>query len=214
MVYDGHSFAVEVVALAEDTVGVRCAMGEAPDSGRVVCVAFPFEEGQYLYFMLVVVGAREGGEGLILQRAGSTSYVQRRKALRVPLDVEVAMRPHGLTSSQTVRAIDLSAEGMLIEASGELSIAETVDLMLPFPGAPGHLLYAKVVREATSNTAPERRRYGLWFVEIGQDARRSLILYLWERLRQLYPGEIAALFPGSRRRYQRRQAQDKQRKEA
>jgi hypothetical protein len=187
---------VEVLAAAKDTAGVTCPFEPLPSAG--VIVDLEFKDTRYIacFHMQVVVAPNEKEDGIILQRAASASYAQRRRTWRVPLSDNISFRKQGDSSPAEGVVINLSCDGLLMATRTSLRVNDVLDIFVTLPGLPKFKMVGKVVRSEIASSG----RVGVLFVELSREARRSLTYFMWEQLRKMYPKEISALWPGSRRR--------------
>lgn len=209
LAWAGRHWPIEVLAVADDTVGVAFPSVEPLGLGALVNLEFQMNGWGALYFMHVVVPPQAPGDGMILRRAASVTYVERRRTWRVPIHAPLVFVKKDVGEPLEGQMIDLSAEGALIETTAPLEIADIIDLRVQTEGTPGALVSGRVVRivyDEFDEAAPPR--YGIWFTEMATEARSILTQFLWARIRVLYPREIAALFPGSGRRKRAKQKRE------
>lgn len=200
---------VELVAVAKDTVGVTCPFEHLPVAGAMADLIFADDQCKAFYHMQVVVAPNERADGMILQRAASATYAQRRRTWRVPLQDTIAFKRHGETRPGEAIVINISCEGLLIVTKTPLEIHDTIDLFLALPEQSAQKVTGRVVR--CESTYPGR--YGVLFMQLPPEAKRSLTYFMWQQLRALYPREIAALWPGSGRRKRMKMMQEAERNE-
>ncbi len=190
-------YTAEVVASGHDTVGVICRGSEfVADAGDDADLEFLDARHRVVYHMQVVVAPSKPGEGMILQRAASAAYARRRRAWRVPLESPVVIHRDGASQSREGRVINLSTEGALVAVGAPVAVGEMLILYLSLPGEHEHAIAARVVRHEEGDPPC----YGVRFATVSPEARQALTRFMWARLRALYPGDIAALWPGNRRR--------------
>ena len=196
--FSGNRVAAQILAVRQDTVAVRLCEGPCPDGAAAVELECPQVWGVVAYHMRVVLRPKEDGELLVLQRTSNLLRAERRRAWRVPVHGACDARRHGGSDSFEVQVVDLSTEGTLIETDHPWEIDDMIALRLPLPGSPGELTVGRVIRKDPAELWDGAKpRYGVWFVEVPVQVRRYLTYYVWKRLQELYPEEIAGLFPGS-----------------
>ncbi len=188
--------AIDILAAAKDTIGASCPFDTLPAAGATVDLEFPGSALTACYHMQVVVAPTAPEDGMILQRAASATYAQRRRTWRVPLENRIAFRRLGESSASEAIVMNLSCEGMLMSTSLALAVSSVIEIMLALPGQPAHVVQGRVVRIDPSEPAC----FGVLFLDLGPEPKRSLTYFMWDRLRTLYPREIKALWPGSRRK--------------
>ncbi len=201
----GERFSVKVLAVAEDTIGVTFSGARYPVEGTGAELRFRDNGGMVSYHTQVVVAPRRNGDGMILQRVSSAFPHRHRSAWRVPMNTMVEMASQNGRPACAVQVHNVSADGALIESPVSLQLDERVDLRLPLGNGPLHNITARVIRFQPLNvTASGAQQVGVRFVDVSKSLRRALTVYIWQRLRDFYPEEISALFPGSRSDRRRR----------
>lgn len=190
---------VDILATAKDTVGASCPFDTLPAAGATVDLEFTGRDYLACFHMQVVVEPTAREDGMILQRAASATYAQRRRTWRVSLDNRIVFQKRGEAHRVEAVVLNLSCEGLFLSTTTALAINDALDLLLTLPGNPGYRVLGRVVR--VDPVIPGC--FGVLFVELSSEAKRALTYFMWDRLRTLYPGEIKALWPGSRRRVRR-----------
>jgi len=205
---------VEVLAYAKDTVGVSFPHAQFLENGMKLDLEFQESDRLVVYHMQVVVAPIDPGDGVILQRVKGAMYAEKRCTWRVTLDEAIGLHRRGDPRPSNARVLNLSCEGAYLETPCALRVGDVVDLLLSLPELPSHEVSGKVVRvEPRGPDSNGAGRYGVYFVELFPEARRTLTYFMWKRLRELYPREIAALWPGSGGRRKRAEV-SRQRKQA
>ncbi|HIJ64805.1 MAG TPA: PilZ domain-containing protein [Candidatus Hydrogenedentes bacterium] len=192
---------IEILAVAQDTIGVRFAGSGHPAEGTGGDLEFGSDASALAYHVQVAVGARDGSDTLILQRVPGAPHDNYRRAWRVPMNVKTNVRGHNDPRAAKAVIINLSADGALIESAAMFDIEELVDLRLPLPGESPQVVHARVIRTEPSEPPSDAvQRYGVRFLELTTEATHSLTFFIWKRLWELYPKEIAQLLPRRSRR--------------
>ncbi len=186
---------VELIAVANDTVGVTCPFEQLPLAGSLADLVFTEDRCVAYYHMQVVVAPNEPEDGIILQRAASATYAQRRKTWRVPLTDTIAFQRYGDTRPGEAIVVNVSCDGLLLVTRMPLEVNDMLDLFLVLPDQPARKITGRVVRCETTYPG----RFGILFVQLSAESKRALTLFMWQQLRKLYPREIASLWPGSGR---------------
>jgi hypothetical protein len=203
--WGGKHWPVEILAAAEDTVGVTFPSGEPLGVGALVDIECRAVHGAAIYYMHVVIPPQTPGDGVILRRAASVTYIERRRTWRVPINAPIVFSRRAAPDLLQGHMIDLSAEGTMIETDAPLVNSEVLDLPIQSGESSGAVMSGRVVRiEHARPVHSDTARYGVWFTEGDPEARGALTRFLWARIRELYPKEVAALFPGSSRRKKRK----------
>lgn len=159
-----------------------------------------------IYHTQVVIGPREPGDGVLLRRTASAARKHARGALRVPTRLQVRYRAGATGPWFEGRIVNLSMQGALLVGEGVFEIGYRVTIELrDKDGKPRRLSSVVVHRNAPEkNKRPDRHWLGLRFRALDPQMSRELTWYLWKRVHRLYPDEMRALYPPSRRRKSKR----------
>ena len=190
----------KILGVAKDTIWVSFDDQDHPRQGTVVELEFHDGQGHIAYHTQVVIEPKQRGDGIVLQRASGDKFMKHRRSWRVPTDLVGSVRALNNGHVYQARLVDLSSEGALVETPAEFEVASFVDLTLAFPQRPPHTIKARVVHDSSGQTHGLLYRFGVRFTEIPRDAQRSLTLFLWKRIRELYPAELNAIYASTRRR--------------
>jgi len=194
----GRRFLVTVLGLSEDTLWVSFPPSDYPIAGMGVDVEVHDDQGFSCYHTRVAIGPRGTTDGMVLQRSGGVHYLRHRRSWRVPIKLAVSM---DMEDGRSFRGtlLNLSAEGALIETTAALQVGDGLTVTVALPGVTVHRINARVIREEAPAGPARLLQVGLWFTDMPAEARRALTVYLWKRMRELYPAELHALYPMSRR---------------
>ncbi len=201
----GARMAVEVLAIAGDTISVRCAGGNLPAKGMGGDLEFAGAHGIVCYHVHVISDPHDADGSLVLQRAASVTRKQRRKSWRVPMHLDTELLRENDQRPYNAMVLNLSAEGAMIETDAPLRMGEPVELCLSLQGGTLFWAVCKAVR-TEGDSEGWKQRFGLLFVSMPEKGRSIMTHYLWKQLRKLYPKQVRAQFPGisKRREMQRR----------
>ncbi len=124
----------------------------------------------------------EAGANAILRLPADDSWAERvrrlmeisvRKAARLPISFAVGMHPRDSSAPIPATVLNLSATGMLLESTYELSVGDEASLEFTLPGEPASTsLVGRIVRRAGA------RQFGLEFVALEAEARDALSRFL------------------------------------
>lgn len=197
--FPGHRVPSRILAVAQDTIGVALDIEPYPDEGTGVGLEFESPQGVFSFYTRVIVRPHEPGGAMILMRAPNISGAERRRTWRIPMNVRTPVRRVAAGKAENMLLVNISTEGAMIETKTSLSLNELLDVVLALPDEEPHVVRARVVRaEAPTPQRGGVLRFGLLFIEVAPAARRALTYFMWERLLQLYPKEMAKLFPGGK----------------
>jgi len=193
----GQRFLVEILDVAQDTIAVSAPGSDYPIDGMGVTLEFHEFGSVVSYHTRVVVGPRQKGDPVILQRMAGLARKHHRRAWRVSLDAYAHLRRHGDIHYQAARIVNISTEGALIETSADLELNDLFDLRLALPGEPSHWVLGRVIRAEPSES--DARQFGVLFVELSVAAKRSLTTHIWRCVRRERSDDVSELFPGSKK---------------
>ncbi len=194
-----RTYVVEVLGMAKDTLWLSFPDTDPPRRGNAVQLEVHDEKGFATYRTKILVGPKLTGNGILVERLASLSYMKRRKDWRVPTDFPAWLTTARDEQRHEAVLVDLSYDGARLETREAFEPGEEVALSLKLPRRPTHRIEATVVYM----TKPRRngvRRVGLRFDSVSERGRHSLTRFLSKRIQELYPAELRALYPRSTRR--------------
>jgi c-di-GMP-binding flagellar brake protein YcgR len=198
---EGLRWPMEILMVSGDTIGIDIAAAPLMAPGMATDLEFATMDGLAFYHAQVVSPPDAEDNGMIVQRASSATYAQRRRSWRVALEMPVLSRLQDDAQVFEAKVMNVCAEGALIETCAKLELCDRIEMVLPFAQSTAHHVTAQVVRVQPGKSRPTPETcYGLVFVAVPPEIKRALTMFLWKRLRELYPKEIAALWPGTRNR--------------
>lgn len=197
--YDGLRIPTQVLAIAQDTVGVAAPPPPFPTSGQGIELEFETPSGVATYYTRVVICPEKQGDAMILMRAANSRGPERRTDWRVPVNLLTQVRRLSPPGVMPCRIVNLSSNGLLLEIENDLALEDVLDLYLALPGEPEHVVRVRVIREEPQGFWPKRmHRFGLLFVGMAAPAKRSLTHFMWQQLLKMFPRDMARRFPGGR----------------
>ncbi len=196
-------FLVEILGLERNQIWTTFPGVCYPLAGMGGRFEFHNETGFIAYNVQVLRYADRPESGIILERSESADQRTHRTSWRVPTDINVVFRtPHSQERYSAVME-DLSAEGALIRAHPVLPVRTPIEMTFALDRVhgqqtmEGRICYA---HEETELRAPAALRYGVRFSNMTPATRRLLTLYLYHHVRKLYPKDVAAMYPRTRRK--------------
>lgn len=192
-----QTYLVEIIGLAEDTIGVTFPSANFPVEGMGAELEIHDREGFLCFHTRVAIGPKELGDGIVLQRAEAATYLKHRRTWRVPVDFKVKLRRSSDGVRGNGRLVDLSSEGALMETQAAFAQGDDLAMKFRLPGRLSSTVQARIIhwREAAG---PGYARAGLRFSAVPPDARRALTKFLYARIRVLYRPQLKAMYPKRR----------------
>lgn len=196
-------FLVEILGVERNQIWTSFPGVCYPVSGMGGRFEFHHETGFVAYNVQVLRYADRPESGIILERSESADQRTHRTSWRVPTDIGVVFRHSGAPERYSAVMEDLSAEGALLRAHPilpvrtELEMSFALDREHGLQVVEGRICYA---HEETDLQAPSALRYGVRFTQMSAATRRLLTLFLYHHVRKLYPRDVAAMYPRTRRR--------------
>lgn len=196
-------FLVEILGTDGNKIWVSFPGACYPLNGMGGRLEFHRPEGLSAYNVQVLRYADGPASGVVLERSESADHRTHRTSWRVPTDINVAIQLDENDQRYSAIMENLSAEGALLRAHPVLPIRTPLRLAFPLDRehgiqvVEGRICYAQ---EVDSLATPPIQHYGVRFSGMSGETRRLLTLFLYHHIRRLYPKEVAAMYPRTRRR--------------
>lgn len=186
-VMGGH-FLVKILEVGKDTMRVSFPGKDYPVENVRVDLEFHDDTGFFYYSTEVVKGPSEIGDGVILRRPTKLQRNLHRESCRVTTDLTVQVKDQVHVRKYDAALIDISGGGALVESEAPFDFSTTVELTLSLPGEPTHVILGQVIH-VPGHVGHERgpaQIFGIRFIDVDPEARRSISRYIWQRLQALY----------------------------
>jgi c-di-GMP-binding flagellar brake protein YcgR len=160
------------------------------EPGTAVALEFPSADA-ILCYTATVVERREDPPSLRLSWPEGEKRIQRREAVRVPVEFLVwvaVVRPNGTTApSIKARCVDLSAGGLRLVTPELIPYPCDVELTLNLPGGGKHVVDGVVVRSGELQNPPPGHPYwsGVQFIKVSAPLRRDIAKMVMDVQREL-----------------------------
>lgn len=160
------------------------------DPGTTVALEFTTPDA-ILRYTAKVMERREDPLSLRLSWPNGEQRIQRREAVRVPIDFQAwvaVIRPNGTTApSIKARCVDISAGGVRLITPELVPFPSDVELTLTLPDAGKHVVDAVVVRSGELQNPPSGYPYwsGVQFVNVSAQLKRDVARLVMEIQREL-----------------------------
>lgn len=185
----GRLHLVRVLGTSEDTFWVTFPGADYPVEGMAVDLEFHEERGFYIYHTRVVIGPRKPGDGIVLRRTESLEFRQHRREWRVPVDLKAGLLAANNGRACTAQLLNLGSGGAMLRTPLQFELGDMVQIRLQIRRHRALLLPAQVIRIETDG------RFALRFIDVPASDVRDLIHFVWERIRETYPGQLGTLYP-------------------
>lgn len=190
-----QAYDAEIVALAEDTIGLSATDYIGLEEGDGVELELPDHSGTAYYHTRVVVPPSQAGDGIILQRCEAAAYMKHRRTWRVPVDFRLQISPASGIPNRDGRMQNLSSEGALVSAGPGFLVGDDCRITVTFTGQATCVLHARVIHVSDGPEENGRYEYGVRFTEMPSKSRYALTWFLYDQIRKRYGNELRALYP-------------------
>ncbi|MBI2421462.1 MAG: PilZ domain-containing protein [Candidatus Hydrogenedentes bacterium] len=202
LVIEGERYLVEVLGVRGGEIWVSFPTAGFPPPGIGAELEFYSETGSIIYHTQVLRGPERPNDGVLLERSETAEQKQHRNSWRVPTDFKVTFYLGDQEESHTAYMENISTGGMQLRMGLNLPLRQ--ELLIGFALSDGyfHRARAKVVYAAEASPLHQLppMQYGVEFTDIHIGARRSIMMYMYKRIRQLYPEDVMAMYPRSSKR--------------
>ena len=174
-----------------------------PLSGMGGRLEFHQPTGFCAYNVQVLSYAEGNKTGIILERSESADQRTHRTTWRVPTSINAAVSMEGSDHRFSAVLENISAEGALLRAHPVMTIRTSILLAFALDQEHGNQQVEGRVcysQEADAMANPPIQQYGVRFTNMSPDTKRLLTLFLYHHVRRLYPKDVAAMYPRTRRR--------------
>lgn len=192
------AYDVEIVAVAEDTIGVRTDAVFTLEEGSGVDLELPDYEGTAYYHTRVVVVPSQPGDGIILQRCEAANYLKHRRSWRVPTDFRLQMAPASGIPNRDGTMLNVSSEGALVSAGPGFIVGDECRITVTLQGQQTCVLHGHIIHVGDEPSKDNRWEYGVRFGQMPHRSRQALTWFLYDRIRKIYGNELRAMYPRRR----------------
>jgi hypothetical protein len=195
-------FLVEILGVERNQIWVTFPGVCYPLAGMGGRLEFHHDTGFIAYNVQVLHYAEHPASGIILERSESADQRTHRTSWRVPTNIEVVFRTPHSPEHFTAVMEDLSAEGAQLRAHAVLPVRTVLELGVALDREHGQqVIEARIcyAHEEAGPRNPGALRYGVRFTNMPPATRRLLTLFLYHHVRKLYPRDVAAMYPRTRR---------------
>jgi len=187
----GQHFLSRILEVSEDRITVSFPGMDYPASGMGLELQFHDQEGFNCYRSLVVAGPSVLPGAMVIQRPKAMDRVQHRLTCRVSTDLTVQVKEQSLVRKYDASLINLSGGGALLETDAPLDFNSSVKMLISIPRDKTRTVEGRVIHVARPNASQEGEQsiVGVRFIRVEPETERAIADYVWERLRELYPGQ-------------------------
>lgn len=198
-----NRFLVEILGIDRNQIWTSFPGVGYPLAGMGGRIEFHHATGFIAYNVQVLRYADRPESGIIVERSESADQRTHRTSWRVPTDINVVFRAPFAPERYSAVMEDLSADGALLRAHPVLPVSSPLEMSFALDRehgpqlVEGRICYAQ---EETELQAASGFHYGVRFTNMTPATRRLLTLFLYHHVRKLYPREVAAMYPRTRRK--------------
>lgn len=185
---------VEVLGLSEDSIWVSYPTSDIIKDGTGVELTFKTNNGFIGFHARVSAGPKVNQGGIMLERSESGLNNKERRNWRVPCSFPVSLQEVDHPEVHSCRMVDLTIDGLMLYSKSALDPGATVSISFSLPNRPKTTTRCRVVY-CDPTPDGDSNRYGLRFEEIPHEGKESLIWFLYERIRDIYPRQLSDLYP-------------------
>jgi c-di-GMP-binding flagellar brake protein YcgR len=194
----GRVVVVEILGINKETIWVSFPTADSIGEGTGVELVFHDAEGFMTFHARVAVGPKNTSSGIMLQRAESPSHMKKRRDWRVPTDFSIWIRHQGSSKKHKGVMRDLTAHGASIATQAALEAGDILKMTLKFPDSLPQTVSVQIVyADKTKDDAANR--FGVRFIDMEKPIRESITWYLYEKIQEIYPNQLRALYPSPSR---------------
>ena len=198
-----NRFLVEIHGVERNQIWTSFPGVNYPLAGMGGRLEFHHDTGFIAYNVQVLHYAEHPDSGIILERSESADQRTHRTSWRVPTNIDIIFRtPHSAEQFPAVME-DISADGASLRALPALHVRTPLELGFALDREHGQqVVKARIcyVHEESGLQDSAALRYGVRFTSMPPATRRLLTLYLYHHVRKLYPRDVAAMYPRTRRK--------------
>ena len=196
-------FLVEILGVERNQIWTSFPGVCYPLAGMGGRLEFHHDTGFIAYNVQMLHYAEHPASGIILERSESADQRTHRTSWRVPTNIDVVFRTPNSPERYSAVMEDLSAEGALLRAHPVLHVRTPLEMGFALDREHGQqVVEARIcyAHEETGLQASAALRYGVRFTNVPPATRRLLTLFLYHHVRKLYPKDVAAMYPRTRRK--------------
>lgn len=195
-------FLVEILGVERNQIWVTFPGVCYPLANMGGRLEFHNDTGFIAYNVQVLHYAEHPASGIILERSESADHRTHRTSWRVPTNLDVVFRTPDSPERYSAVMEDLSADGALLRAHPVLHVRTPLEMSFALDREHGQqIVEARIcyAQEDAGLQASTALRYGVRFTHVPAATRRLLTLFLYHHVRKLYPKDVAAMYPRTRR---------------
>lgn len=187
----GQHFLSRILDVSEDRLTISFPAKDYPASGMHLELQFHDDEGFNCYQSQVVAGPLKHPGRVVIKRPKTMDRQRHRDNCRVSTDLTVQVREESHVRKYDAALINLSSGGALLETDAPVDFNSSIELALSVPGdkirtIKGHVIHVERPKLSQGNG---RSTVGVRFVDIDSETAKAITDYVWQRLRELYPGK-------------------------
>ncbi|MFO7975483.1 MAG: PilZ domain-containing protein, partial [Candidatus Hydrogenedentota bacterium] len=187
----GQHFLSRILDVSEDRLTIAFPGKDYPASGMHLELQFHDEEGFNCYQSQVVAGPLKHPGVVVIKRPKAMDRRHHRQHCRVPTDLTVQIKEQSHVRRYDAALTNLSGGGALLETDAPVDFNSSIEITLSVPRdktrtIQGHVIHVDRPKAPHDNG---RSTVGVRFVHLDSETAKAITDYVWQRLRELYPGE-------------------------
>jgi c-di-GMP-binding flagellar brake protein YcgR len=186
----GQHFLGRILDASEDRLTLTFPGTDYPTPGMQLQLQFHDEEGFNSYLSLVVAGPQEHAGCVIVERPAAMERILHRQNCRVSTDLTVQIKEAELIRQYDAALLNLSGGGALLETDAPLDLNSSVEMTISIPLDTVRTIHGRVTHIERRVPPHDSCRFivGVCFGKMDAATTRAIKEYVWQRLRELYPG--------------------------
>jgi c-di-GMP-binding flagellar brake protein YcgR len=173
-------FLSTIESVADRSLEVSVPSKDYPPPGMRVSMDFHDDDGCTIYRTEVIRGPGATKHSARLKRPGPPQRVTHREYTRVETNVPVRFREMGTVAYREGTVINVSAGGMLLQATHEHEFEKLLEIELELPDSPHIAVLGQIVHKAeqVDEEGKPALLYGCKFVKLDRQQRKAIIQHV------------------------------------
>ncbi|HNV21298.1 MAG TPA: PilZ domain-containing protein [Candidatus Hydrogenedentes bacterium] len=186
----GQYFLSRILDVSDDRLTVTFPGADYPAPGMRLELQFHDDEGFNAYVSHVVVGPQHHAGRVVIERPTAMERVLHRQNCRVSTDLTVQVKEQNHIRKYDAALLNLSGGGALLETDAPFDFNSSIEMAISIPcdrmrTIRGHVTHVDRSR-APRNSG--RAIVGVRFGKMEAATTQAITDYVWQRLREMYPG--------------------------
>ncbi len=186
----GQHFLSRILEVSDDRLTVTFPGTDYPAPGMRLELQFHDDEGFNSYVSHVVAGPQQHAGRVVVERPSAMERVLHRQNCRVSTDLTVQVKEEDLIRKYDAALLNLSGGGALLETDAPLDLNSSVEMTISIPLDRSRTIHGHVTHVDRLKPPHDSGRsiVGVRFWKMDAATTQAIRDYVWQRLRELYPG--------------------------